>query len=249
MALCIRHWDWSETSQTVSLFTRGHGLVRAIAKGAKRPNAPFSGGLELLTLGEAGLVIKPASDLALLTEWDLQEIFPSLRTSLPRQHAALYIADLLQRLVTDRDPHTDLFDAALAALRAVHGGQTDRALLQFQLAALTATGYRPVLDRDIRTGESLPAAARLVFSPTLGGAAAERESDDRSGWWRVRGSTLIAISAVDNPGASPPHSEDIARANRLLAAYIRHLLGAEPPTLRLVFPDLHTIPVFSRERS
>lgn len=42
-AVCIRHWDWSETSQTVSLFTRGHGLVRALAKGSKRPKSPYSG--------------------------------------------------------------------------------------------------------------------------------------------------------------------------------------------------------------
>ena len=35
-AICIRCWDFSETSQTVSLVTREHGVVRGLAKGAKR---------------------------------------------------------------------------------------------------------------------------------------------------------------------------------------------------------------------
>ena len=31
--VCIRHWDFSETSQTVSLFGRSLGVVRGLAKG------------------------------------------------------------------------------------------------------------------------------------------------------------------------------------------------------------------------
>ena len=48
-AIVIRRWDFSETSQTVSLFTRDHGIVRGLAKGAKREKGDFSGGLDLLT--------------------------------------------------------------------------------------------------------------------------------------------------------------------------------------------------------
>ena len=61
-ALCIRHWDWSETSQTVSLFTRTHGLVRGLAKGSRREKSNFSGGIELLTRGQALFILKPAAD-------------------------------------------------------------------------------------------------------------------------------------------------------------------------------------------
>ncbi|MCH7601829.1 MAG: recombination protein O N-terminal domain-containing protein, partial [Planctomycetes bacterium] len=35
-AICIRRWDFSETSQTVSLFTSEAGIIRGLAKGAKR---------------------------------------------------------------------------------------------------------------------------------------------------------------------------------------------------------------------
>ena len=80
-AICIRHWDWSETSQTVSLFARDTGIVRGMAKGARREKAPFSGGLEVLTRGEMVAIIKPSSDLANITAWDLQETFPAAQSS------------------------------------------------------------------------------------------------------------------------------------------------------------------------
>ena len=74
-AICIRKLDWSETSQIVVLITEGHGKVSATAKGAKRQSpstlAKFSGGIELLTAGEAVLITKPTADLANLIEWDL----------------------------------------------------------------------------------------------------------------------------------------------------------------------------------
>ena len=50
--VCIRQWDFSETSQTVSLFGRSLGVVRGLAKGARRERGAFDGGVDLLSRGE-----------------------------------------------------------------------------------------------------------------------------------------------------------------------------------------------------
>lgn len=128
-AICIRHWDWSETSQTVSLFGREHGIIRGLAKGAKREKGTFSGGIELLTRGEVLASVKPGRELSTLMSWDLQELFPVLARRLDAHHAGLYIADVVGRMITDSDPHPGLFDAMLLSLRAlnrVDGGRTAR---------------------------------------------------------------------------------------------------------------------------
>lgn len=238
-AICVRQWDWSETSQTVSILTQTHGLVRAIAKGSRRPNAPFSGGIELLTRAEIGLIIKPTSDLALLTEWDLAEHFPVLRQSLPVYHAALYSAELIVRMISDHDPHPDVFVALLDLLRAVQTpADVERALLAFQKSLLLACGYDPVIDRDVRSGTPLDTAPVAQFVPELGGViptgarAATPEGRSLEAW-PVRRATLTAIS---EPSAGGP--DDLVRGNRLLASYIRTLIGSSPRTLGLVFPSL-----------
>ena len=82
-AICIRHWDFSETSQTVSLLLRDHGVLRGLAKGARRERGSFSGGFDLFTRGEIVAIVKPGRELATLTEWTLLETFPVLRREAP----------------------------------------------------------------------------------------------------------------------------------------------------------------------
>ena len=51
-AVCLRKLDYSETSQVLTLFTAGHGLVRVIAKGQKRSTKTKVGvGVDLLEWG------------------------------------------------------------------------------------------------------------------------------------------------------------------------------------------------------
>jgi len=117
--LCLRHWDWSETSQTVSIFAKELGVVRGLAKGARRERGAFSGGIDLLARGEFGAIVKPGLELATLTEWDLVETFPALRESLSRNRVAFYAVDLVQRMLAPADPHRRLYDELVTLLRTL----------------------------------------------------------------------------------------------------------------------------------
>lgn len=248
-ALCLRHWEWSETSQTAALFTRLHGVVRVLAKGSRRPRSPYSGGLELLSLAEIGFIPKANSELALLTSWDLRQSFPALRRSLAVHNTGLYIADLLFTFVRDHDPHTRLYDAAVAALsRARTPEEAPIELLRFQWALLEHAGYRPQLESDARTGEEIGQAATHLFAPSLGGLLASEPTgaEAASPVWRVRSETLRALRAIaGSPAAgvqaaaatTSPTPLAVDRANRLLASYLRHILGFEPPTMSVLFGE------------
>jgi len=145
-ALVIRQWDFSETSQTVSLFCREHGVVRGLAKGSRREKSRFSGGLDPLTRGEIVAILKPSVELATLTEWDLQEIFWSTRRSLGAHRAGLYIVDLIHHTILAHDAHPRLWDHTLDALRAIADESArEEAVLRFQWNLLVEIGYKPNL--------------------------------------------------------------------------------------------------------
>jgi DNA repair protein RecO (recombination protein O) len=114
-AICIRLFDWSETSQIVALLTEHHGKVRGLAKGSKRTSpgavARFSGGIEMLTQGQIVWISKPSVELATLTEWDLQNPYRHLRQDLTAQRLSLYAADLTGALLAEHDPHPNVFAA------------------------------------------------------------------------------------------------------------------------------------------
>ena len=239
-AVCIRQWDWSETSQTVSLFSREHGLVRAVAKGSKREHSRFSGGLEVLTRAEMIAIIKPSADMANLIAWDLQETFPELRRRLEAFYAGMYLADLLQSAVTEHDPHPALFDALLESLRLLGPARDRAAVLAFQWATLNEAGYRPELAEDMAAGSPLEPARSYAFVLRLGGFAAEGALGPGP-VWRVRAETLealrrLAASGVEALPDLPPETVD--RATRLLALYLREVLGRDMPSMGPLFGEI-----------
>jgi DNA repair protein RecO (recombination protein O) len=122
-ALVLRTTDWSETSRIATLWTREFGKVRVLAKGGRRLKSNFENALDLLTLCRIVFLRKSSSSLDLLTEAQVVERFPRLRSDLPALYAAYYIAELLSDWTEDYDPHPLLFDEALATLRTL--GQSE----------------------------------------------------------------------------------------------------------------------------
>src|SRR6476469_6236466 len=103
--ICLRKTEYSETSQIVTLFSRGHGVFRAIAKGAHRRTkagaSKFDGGMDFLEVGDAVFIYDPAKDLGTLTEWSLREGHLGIRKSLRGIYLAFYAGELVSRLIEE----------------------------------------------------------------------------------------------------------------------------------------------------
>lgn len=237
-AFCIRVWDWSETSQTVSLFCRSLGVVRGLAKGSKRDDARFSGGFELLTKGQVGMIIKSSDAMATLTSWDLSQTFPGARVKLPAFYSAMAMLDLVHHMVRDHDPHPLLFDSlGAAATELARPERTIPALTGFLWSVLVESGYRPELDRDVRTSNPLDTSAPLAFDAKLGGFTRWEKGAAEEGW-RARPQTLELLRelAESRPASGTP--EDVLRAGKLLYAYVRETAGTPIPSVELALKVL-----------
>ncbi len=244
-AVCIRHWDYSETSQTVGLFTKKHGLIRAIAKGSRRERAGFSGGVDLLTHADLTMTIKAESDLAVLTQWTLRENFPRIRADTQANKIAYFAADLVGRMLEAGDPHPNVFGALLSLLSTIGrepGAEpnqqestatiSDCALLDFQWILLRESGYQPMLG-------SVPSDTPVThFDPRDGGRVTLSATPTT---WRVRTSTITLLERVRTHCGDTllvADADAVGRANRLLAAYVRDVIGEEPFTMRRLFGAL-----------
>src|SRR5882672_314913 len=146
-AIVLKQVEFSESSCVVTLFTEDFGKVGALAKGARRPKSAFEGALDLLGLCRIVFLRKSSDALDLLTEAKLERRFRPPGGNLSNLYAAYYVAELLNDLTDDYDPHLELFDAAdqtLLALREVRAAGT--VLLRFELTALRVLGHLPSLD-------------------------------------------------------------------------------------------------------
>src|SRR5215831_6764688 len=152
-AVVLRTSDWSESSRIATLWTREFGKVRVLAKGGRRLKSNFENALDLLTFCRIVFLRKSTGSLDLLTEAQVIQRFPRLRTDLAALYAGYYIAELLADWTQEYDPHPSLFDEALATLETLGtclpGQQqpvTDLRLARFELVLLRELGYSPVLE-------------------------------------------------------------------------------------------------------
>ena len=243
-AVCIRLIDWSETSQIVALLTEGRGKIRGLAKGSKRMSpsaiARYSGGIELLTGGQAVGLIRPNTELANITEWDLQQPYHHLRNDLEAQQLALYAADLVNAMLAEHDQHPTVFaqlTALLSSLAETEPAARARSLLQFQWWLMVDCGYRPRLDHDTHTDQPLPDEQAYLFDPRTGGLTQDRNTPANGavGPWRVRRQTVELLRQVDGDDQCPATDAETAeRANRLLCVYARAILDRQLPTMSIV---------------
>ncbi len=171
-AVVLRLTEFSETSQIVSMFGARHGLLRLIAKGARRSTKKrFAVGLDLLELGEVGFL--PAhgdAQLGTLTEWVQRDAFAGLRRDLLRLHGALYAVELVAGLTEEGDPHPDLFRALADTLRNLAGeGPAAMHLPAFQHDLLRAIGYEPSLRECVGCRRAIARGHPVYFSAGAGG--------------------------------------------------------------------------------
>jgi DNA repair protein RecO (recombination protein O) len=235
--ICLRKVEYSETSQILSLLGRSYGLVRVIARGAHRTTkagaSRFSGGVDLLDIGEAVFTDRPEKDLATLTEWKLTEGHLQLRRNLRAVYLGMYAVELVGLLIEEHDPHPELYDTLEHCLLELGSPRAEQAFLAFELDLLRETGYLPELGACVACGSALAVQLRVCFIAGRGGVVCEscatRFPERRS----IDGRLLSIVQYVLNLGRSNGASRRLPvltrhqtdPINRLLAGHIQHTLG------------------------
>jgi DNA repair protein RecO (recombination protein O) len=172
-ALALRAFDFAETSQILQLLTRDEGRVHGIAKGARRLNGSFHGGVDVLTLGEAQVYARrPGAELRTLGGFRTETNFPGLRERLARFHVASHVQGLLLAFTREEAPDPFVFDLAVAALRMLEDAddaQADALGLGFEAMMLHHAGFLPELTRCVACGKPARNVERARLSALKGG--------------------------------------------------------------------------------
>jgi DNA repair protein RecO (recombination protein O) len=145
--IVLRTRDLGEHDRLVTLYTRDHGKLTLVARGARRLRSRFAGALELFTWGEFVGFEREGRALLQLDHFDIRRPFRPLREDLARLGQGARIVEGIARLTPERDPQPATFALLLRALRALETEGPARVHLAFTLRLLDLLGHRPRLDR------------------------------------------------------------------------------------------------------
>ena len=174
-AVNINNFLLGESDKVITLFTAEKGIVRAVAKGARKPGTKMSGRSDVLSVNK--LFLSTGKTFEIITQAESIDGFPEFRANLERLSYALYYAELTVNFGQGlNDECAFYFEYLLAGLRLQARSGVDAAwlCLEFELGLLDLLGYRPELTYCVICREVLGDYNLDIFNLELGGIVCSR---------------------------------------------------------------------------
>jgi DNA repair protein RecO (recombination protein O) len=167
-ALVLRVQRLGEADRIISLLTRRHGRVRAVAKGVRKTTSRFGGRLE--PFGHVDVQCSEGSSLDTVLQVEGLALFGRhFLDDYPRYTAASAIAETAERLTpVEREPSIRLYLLTLGALNALADKERPATLVldAYLLRGMAFAGWAPALSACAVCGEAGP---HRSFSIPAGG--------------------------------------------------------------------------------
>ena len=166
-AVILRRIDFGEADRLLTLYTREYGKLKAIAKGARKPQSRKTGHVELFM--RTRFLLARGRDLDIVTQAEVLETYDALRADLVRATYAAYVVELLDRFSPEEDRNPGLFDLLAAALAWFETADDPRLPARYyELRLLSLVGFQPQLFRCVGSGREIQEEDQF-FSAELGG--------------------------------------------------------------------------------
>ena len=109
-AIVLRSRKQGETSKIVTLYTKSHGKLNVIAKGARETKSKFGGALEMFAKSTAVFYKRDKHDaLSLLSKAETIDSHSGILKSLRRMATATAIIELILNSMHDEEANEELF--------------------------------------------------------------------------------------------------------------------------------------------
>jgi DNA repair protein RecO (recombination protein O) len=223
-AFILHRRAFRETSAIVEVFTRNHGRIGVVARGACRPRSALRAAL--MPFAPLLMSWSGRGELATLRSVELANVPSDLFGK--ALLSGMYVNELVMRLTHRHDPHPELFEAYEQAITELGTGAClEQTLRMFEKRVLEAIGYGLILESEADNDKAICAGEQYRYiadrGPTQDPHLAGESVD-------VCGETLLTLS-LERPLSTLGQRE----AKRLMRFLLAVHLGGRPLASRELF--------------
>ncbi len=227
-AFVLHAYPYSETSLIVDVFSRDHGRVALLARGARRPRSLLRGVLLAFQPLEIGWAGRGEVQTLIKAEWQGGQ--PLLTGK--ALFCGYYLNELLMHLLPREDAHAGLFAVYAETLRRFAEGAQESDLRRFEGTLLRELGYGLTLETDA-AGLAVDMDAHYAYEIERGPV---RLPGPGSSALAVSGRTLLDLARAD---FSDPRS--LVEAKQLMRTLIGHYTSGRSLVSRRIFRELQEL--------
>jgi DNA repair protein RecO (recombination protein O) len=165
-AIVLRTFNLAEADKIVVCLTRESGVVRAVARGARKLKSRFGAGLEPFTLINLSYYEKEGRELVSLSQAEIVRSYFKLSRHAESVAALSYLCELVIEFAPPHEPNEKLFRMVSACIEAISVAPEEwQSLVRyFEVWMLRLSGFWPDLRACTDCGEGFGADGRIYFN-------------------------------------------------------------------------------------
>lgn len=167
-AIIIKKQNTNEHDQWVTVYSKEHGKLTAIAKSVLKDTSIQGMHLDLLNLVEFDLI--SGRGMPIISAAQVENPFQKLKGSLSSLAAAYFFLEILDKIVFDSQPDKELWDFLVSFLKKANSKEVTLATFrQNQLQLLNILGYAPQLESCNMCGAPKSSTNIWALNHSIGG--------------------------------------------------------------------------------
>lgn len=235
-AIVLRSFEVGDQDKIVIFFSQDKGLLRGIAKGARKFGNRFGSALEPMTRVKLYYYEKEKRELLTLSQADLLESFFDLHRDFRVSCTLSYFAELIEEFFPSRAREDVLFRLLISTLRAFRqGSNVDLLTRYFEAWFLRINGWLPDFKRCQKCRR--PIAEEAWLSPRMDGVCCGSCASQKKDWV-----SPLTSAFLDWVKKNPPplrdvqlfSAEELAAVGKTLQSLIVFHLEKEPKSLHFL---------------
>ncbi|MDP4172967.1 MAG: DNA repair protein RecO [Bacteroidota bacterium] len=165
-AIVLSKMDYRESSKIATFYTKDHGKLSAIIKGARSKKSPVGVKIDLFNYLQLVVYKRNNRDLQLVTQVELTSYFPEIKTDLQKLKYATAVLELIQALTVEEDVNPRLFKGVVRILELFNTSDEEPGVLlvKFILFLLKEIGYEIRLDHCSVCNNPLPTGRLPLYT-------------------------------------------------------------------------------------
>jgi DNA repair protein RecO (recombination protein O) len=167
-----------EADNIVSILTKYHGRVDAVAKGVRKLTSRKSGSIELANL--SSFAFAKGRNLVIITEAKTINDYKSLKTSLRTNFYIFFICEVLDNIIKTEDRQKEIFSLTNGLLEMLSTNINLILLCTFILKLMHLSGFDPNLTACLQCGKQLSEDEKKYASSFDLGLLCSREKNQRN---------------------------------------------------------------------
>ena len=157
-AINLKSYPLKESDKIVVMYSRDKGIIRAVAKGIKKPKSSLGARME--TFFANTLLLAKGRNMDVVSQAETVNSFSDTRKSLDKIGYSMYITEIVNNFGVENDPCSEeVYDLLYKALDTISKKNEKKdillAVLKFQLKIMRISGFLPECSTCLKCGKKI----------------------------------------------------------------------------------------------